>query len=302
MENREFKEINIDTFRNFQSKTEYISDDFIVLDNLRHIPYIKDETVKLDCLLVFFCIEGYIQIIFGGETKLLNAGEAIICPPNTTMSHAMASMTYKLKIIGFSIHILQQLFRIEQNAWEMMTNLHNGVILCYGKESSYPLVSYIETIDTRIKSPAYYQQDLVMYHLFSALLYEIMSEVNRLFALSKTKYSDCEMRRGDFLFKDFLIKLDEDMGRNRSVSYYANALFITPKHLSKIVKQATGKPALELINERAIEHIKKELKYSDKAVKEIAQDFNFTNVSFFGKFVKMHLGKSPLQFRNSEID
>ena len=57
---------------------------------------------------------------------------------------------------------------------------------------------------------------------------------------------------------------------------------------------------LSIINEHAMEQIKYELKHSDMSIKEIADHFDFVNPSFFGKFVKQHLGMSPLQFRNSE--
>ena len=58
---------------------------------------------------------------------------------------------------------------------------------------------------------------------------------------------------------------------HRSVSYYADALCYTPKHFSKVIKQACGRTPLDLINETTIEHIKYRLKRSDKSVKEIAK-------------------------------
>ena len=39
-----------------------------------------------------------------------------------------------------------------------------------------------------------------------------------------------------------------------------------------------------------IEHIKYRLKRSDKSIKEIAEEFNFPNQSFFGKYVKDAFG------------
>ena len=48
-----------------------------------------------------------------------------------------------------------------------------------------------------------------------------------------------------------------------------------------------------LINEYTMEHIKYQLRNSDKSIKEIAEEFNFPNQSFFGKYVKAHLGVSP---------
>ena len=67
-----------------------------------------------------------------------------------------------------------------------------------------------------------------------------------------------------------------------------------------MVKQSSGRTALDWINEYAIQHIKFELKHSTQSMKEIAEKFNFPNQSFFGKYVKAHLGMSPARYRNSE--
>ena len=95
--------------------------------------------------------------------------------------------------------------------------------------------------------------------------------------------------------------LEEDNGSHRTVSYYANKLCYTTKYLSKVVKEVSGKTAMEFINQNAIRYIRHQLLYSDKSIKEIADQFEFYNLSFFGKYIKKHLGVSPSQFRK-DID
>lgn len=67
---------------------------------------------------------------------------------------------------------------------------------------------------------------------------------------------------------------------------------------SFVVKLVSGRTAQEWINDSAIEQIKYQLKHSDKSIKEIADDFNLSNLSFFGKYVKKHLGVSPTKYRD----
>lgn len=302
MENKNIKEVSIETFRTCQGKTEYISDNFVILDSLEYIPYINEGSIRLECLLAIFCMEGCIQIDIDGTARRIESGDVMLCRPNMTMSHAMTSVSPRVKVVGFSTRILQQSLQMERDVWGAMTYLHNGAILHYEKGTRYPLLLYLEGIEEKIKASPYRYREPIIHHLFSALFCELMSEADRLSACSELRLNDENIRRSNFIFKDFMIHLEDDMGRHRSVAYYAEALCITPKHLSKIVKQFTGRPALDVINERAMEHIKRELKVSDKAVKEIAEEFNFTNVSFFGKFVKAHLGQSPSRFRKSGLD
>ena len=110
------------------------------------------------------------------------------------------------------------------------------------------------------------------------------------------------IKQADYIFRKFAEKLSADNGMHRSVSYFADALFYSPKYLSKVVKKTCGRTPLELINETAIEHIKHRLKHSDKSIKEIAEEFNFPNQSFFGKFVKAHTGMSPVRYRDARVE
>lgn len=71
---------------------------------------------------------------------------------------------------------------------------------------------------------------------------------------------------------------------------------------SKVIKQACGRTPSDLINETAMEQIKYRLKHSDKSIKEIAEEFNFPNQSFFGKYVKAYLGTSPASYRSRKED
>ena len=82
----------------------------------------------------------------------------------------------------------------------------------------------------------------------------------------------------------------------------SNQAFIigySSKYLSRIIKKISGENALKIINKNAIEHIIIELKFSNKSIKEIAIDFEFSNVSFFSQFVKKHLGMTPIEFRSN---
>ena len=54
---------------------------------------------------------------------------------------------------------------------------------------------------------------------------------------------------------------------------------------------------LDLIHETTINNIRQQLRYSNKTVKEICSELDFPNLSFFGKFVREHLGMSPKEYR-----
>lgn len=127
----------------------------------------------------------------------------------------------------------------------------------------------------------------------------MMGQLNKEIDYSdKTDRPKESIKQADYILRKFMELLAKDNGMRRSVSYFADTLCYTPKHFSKVIKQACGRTPLDLINETVIEHIKYRLKRSDKSIKEIAEEFNFPNQSFFGKYVKTHLGTSPANYRS----
>lgn len=96
------------------------------------------------------------------------------------------------------------------------------------------------------------------------------------------------------------LRLVRDYHRSeRAISFYAGKMFISPKYLSLIIKEATGKSAGEWIDQYVIQEAKNLLRYSGKNVQQIAYELNFSNQSSFGKYFKNLTGMSPTAFQNA---
>lgn len=84
-----------------------------------------------------------------------------------------------------------------------------------------------------------------------------------------------------------------------SVHYMAEQLFISPRYLSDLLKQETGKTALELIHLSLISEAKNLLRSADQGVAEIAYLLGFENSSYFTRLFKKQTGMRPLEFRKT---
>ena len=82
-------------------------------------------------------------------------------------------------------------------------------------------------------------------------------------------------------------------------SFYASLLHITPKYLTTIIKQVSGRSAAEWIDECVILEAKNLLKYSSMSIQQIAYYLNFPNQSFFGTYFKRRTGMSPTEYKQS---
>ncbi len=82
-----------------------------------------------------------------------------------------------------------------------------------------------------------------------------------------------------------------------TVSALASQLNLSSRYLSDLLKQETGKTALELIHIYLINEAKDRLKSDDQSISEIAYALGFENLPYFSKLFKKETGISPNQFK-----
>lgn len=97
----------------------------------------------------------------------------------------------------------------------------------------------------------------------------------------------------------FLALAREHFRSERFLDFYAEALNVTPKHLSRTVKQTTGYTACEWIDRYVVLEAKVLLRSSSLTIQQISEELNFSNSSWFCKFFKRICGMAPREFRNS---
>jgi AraC family transcriptional regulator, transcriptional activator of pobA len=86
----------------------------------------------------------------------------------------------------------------------------------------------------------------------------------------------------------------------RTLTEYAELLNITPKHLTKCVKQASGETPMDFIQKMLVLEAKVLLKETTQSVAEIAYQLSFEDAAYFNRFFKQHTGVAPASFRNTK--
>ena len=88
--------------------------------------------------------------------------------------------------------------------------------------------------------------------------------------------------RREELLSQFIDLIEANFKTERAVNFYAEKLFVTPKHLSAVLKEISGKTAGEWIDHRVILEAKLLLRTTGMNIQEISVALNFSNQSFFG--------------------
>ena len=100
------------------------------------------------------------------------------------------------------------------------------------------------------------------------------------------------------LMSRFLDMLENgDYPHNREVTYYADALCVTPKYLTKKKKKVSGYPANYWINRYTSLDIARLLRDKSLTFVQISDMFRFSSPAYFSRYVQRTLGLNPTKYR-----
>ncbi|MGM9735747.1 MAG: helix-turn-helix domain-containing protein [Candidatus Cryptobacteroides sp.] len=111
------------------------------------------------------------------------------------------------------------------------------------------------------------------------------------------KNPDNGNHRQEIIYSRFIELVELHHKTEREVAFYADKLCITPKYLSQIVKDVTGRTALDCIEDYVVSEAKAMLSLTARSIQEISYELHFPSQSVFGKYFKRVTGLSPKQYR-----
>jgi AraC family transcriptional activator of pobA len=100
------------------------------------------------------------------------------------------------------------------------------------------------------------------------------------------------------LFRRFEALLEQHHLKRWGVSEYAAELSITPTHLNRLTRAATGDTASHLILNRLIREARRHLVYTNLPVSTIAYALGFDDPAYFSRVYTAATGLSPRAFRS----
>jgi AraC family transcriptional activator of pobA len=137
-------------------------------------------------------------------------------------------------------------------------------------------------------------------HIIRSLLYFTLSKLNRLYSKCYSISPDTQTDSNIFKFKRLL---ELHIRTIHSVQAYCDLLQVNRHQMNAMVKKYTGFTSKEMIDNRRLQEVKTELRYTNKTIAEIAYDLNFSEPNNLTRFFKLREGVSPSGFReNYQID
>ena len=271
----------------------YMDGDIAIIDLKECDSFGSQEGVRLDYFLFLSCISGNLRFSINAHEKELKAYQILLCRPNDLLGNFEFSTDCQGIVMCVSREAIHDNIRLDNLFWKSKLPLNENPILHLSEEEIQLLSRYGQLIDYRVRMKGRPYSKEVVVALIRAFLLELYIHISA----RQSEQPDPYYRRKDSLFQTFMKKLTSMEVKPRSVTWYAEQLCVTPKYLTSVCKEICGRPAFDVINEAVLTDVRYQLKYSQKSIKEIADYLDFPNISFFGKFVRHHVGCSPKEYR-----
>lgn len=159
------------------------------------------------------------------------------------------------------------------------------------------IICIYEMMKRKLSEKDFLYKEEVAKHYLSLMKYNMLQVKGNEIS---TKMPNRVASRKDEIFHLFIKEVEKNYKHERNVTFYADKLCISPKYLSSVIHNVSGKYATEWIDGYVILEAKALLKSNGNTIKEICNKLNFANQSFFAKYFKQHTGLTPKEYRNKE--
>lgn len=283
----------------YSSRFSSFGSDYVFshITRMEVIDEIKSHIMRLGGLTVILCADGEVEVDVNLESFRLTPNTLMIVGPesvaNVKKVHSESLNAYVFVIspdfirdINFELNLVATMSLTDNNPPLLSLTDHEVNLM-----SRYLDLIHYNTVD----NPDARFVRSISRSLVAAAVYQLMQFVS---SRTERQEGNTLSRRANYV-KEFLHLVNLHHRQERGVAFYASKLFISPKYLSLIIKQSTGRSAAEWIDDYVILEAKNLLRFSGKNVQQIAYELNFTNQSSFGKYFKHLTGMSPTKFQRS---
>ncbi len=304
MENNKYIELNIRELKKlfpYSSVNDSLSDDLFLAE--MHYES-KMDVIEYPCrfhgYLAFLCLEGHFEIELNLKRFTISEGSMCIYTPGNivrvTGIDPMEKEAVRFVVVAVSEDLMSSTrFDFHKLYNESLRLLETPCVVINDKEREL-CRQYFELAKEVSSLPLPNTRDSVT-SLFSSIFY-LMGALwaDRLSNAKQTPQAN-ESTRSRIILEDFLALVRDYHIKERSLGFYADKLYLTPKYLSKLIKSISGKSAHQWIDSFVVLEAKNLLKYSDMSIKSIVYELNFPNQTTFYRFFKAQTGMTPSEYR-----
>lgn len=273
-------------------------DDFYVFRASSGDHFIEGRTVRMKAFTVILCIDGTENGTVNLKEMSINKGSLLMTFPNNVLKIEAGYPTATVRGIMLSQDFMRMLQVDVKNSLPLFMRLAYNPLVNLTQEQQEDIERYFDLLENISNNSDLAHRDEIVRGLLMSMFYRISDTYEQRPQVLDEKERSVRNRREEY-FAKFITLLSENFKRERTVGFYAEQMCVTPKYLSLLIKDFSGKSAAEWIDSYVIIEAKTLLRYSTMSIQEVAYELNFSSQSFFGKYFKHLTGMSPSEYKLS---
>ena len=277
-----------------RTSLNFMGDDLLLFRDFDQIP-IPHRAFRMDCTFAVICYQGSAKFAINTEVKTVEANDLILFNANETVESMSVSEDFNGVTIFISKSFIEDIIMNYEDISSLLLFSREHPVIRLSEKDAATFAEYYTMLEKRLHDMGNHFRKEIVRSTLLAWIYD----------LSNIIYSNQQglvnnKKRGDAIFASFLKLVEANFRTEKRVTWYSEQLCISPKYLSAVIKNTSGRTPNEWIDYYIILEARVMMKNTTKSVKEVADELGFPNQSFFGKFFKERVGYSPLSFRRKE--
>lgn len=251
---------------------------------------------RIGALIMVVCVRGEVSFSSHLNDYRLHANQLFIATSSVFQFQSVADSEFYM--LAFTSDFLTKMNVDVRFIARMMSQLSaNAYIATLSEQHIQSVCRFFDDLHEQhaLKERSEYI-DLSLSHVYCAMIYRIADAV--LEGNASVPSVGVKERSSEY-FEKLMSLLAEHYREQRGVEFYAEQMHISPKHLSRVIRNFTGRSVHQWIDEFVALEIKNLLKYSNMSIQQISFHLNFPNPSFMGQYFKRITGMTPGEYKKS---
>ena len=272
---------------------KYNDGEICFADNITSIPGLMSQ-FRVNFIAYVIVLEGSLTLELNTVPYQLEKNCSLFIDRKMVVTGVKHSDDFRCVICALSTDIGFSFFN--KSLMQSVMHLLANPVITMNQDEVDLMLKYYELLVFKMDHPEMNFARETVRDIIRCFAYDLLSNITKHFNQGD---GDDMLRQSDRIFRKFMLLLAENSNVNRSVKSYADELCVSPKYLTSVCRKHSDSTASELIATSVMSRVKQLLLYSDLSIKEVAGEMGFDNLSFFGKYVKKHLGLSPNHYRKA---
>ena len=240
------------------------------------------------------CLAGEGSFVFNEHCYHIAKNDLVVIPMPHRIKNLAAHADLQVEWLAADYKYLQNLLPSNNYSIGGSISLNQDPVIKLTDEQVRHLLDDFHRVRDRMDDRHMQFHQELMDSLCLTMMYDIFE------AHAQREATDSHTDRTAYIVKQLMTLLSTGISRTeRNVSYYAERLNVSPKYLSATIKRVTGHNVTSYIDRYTIPILKGYLDDERLSLTQIAEQMNFTTLSYFSRYCTKHLGQSPSEYRLS---